>query len=62
MNWVDVACYNMGSFFLFKFASEETELAHFVLHCRYECISSADYIDGPIQTFVSMLAPRPLDP
>jgi len=23
MSWVDVACYNIGSFFLFKFASEE---------------------------------------
>jgi len=59
MSWVDVACYNIGSFFLFKFASEETKLACFVLHCRYECISSIDCIDGPIQTFISMLSPHP---
>jgi hypothetical protein len=48
-----------GFFFCFKFASEETELVRFVLHCRYGCISSPDCIDGPIQTFVSMPAPHP---
>jgi hypothetical protein len=36
----------MGSFFLFRFACKETKLVDFVLHCRYECISSLDCTHG----------------
>ncbi len=51
--------YNTHSFFLFRFTGKETKLVHFVLHCRYECISSPDCVHGLIKTFISMPAPHP---
>jgi hypothetical protein len=38
----------MGYFFLFRFAFNETELVNFVLHCKYECISSLDCTYDPM--------------